>query len=231
MVSLYSCTLAGSGHCYRLLNVVLLCWLVSGCSAPAPVEERNSSAAGADARAPENPVYRQHIVVKGETLYAVARRYSVTPSQLQQLNGLLDINQLEIGQRLRVPSARIDYRPLAWPLQRYKVSSEFGARRGRHQGMDLVAPKKTPIRASAAGVVSFTGKKNGYGNVVILRHGRGLETLYAHNDKNKVKTGQRVKQGQVIATVGHSGRATGSHLHFEAIVQGRKSNPRQYLAN
>ena len=216
-----------SATCRRAVAGLLCALAVASCSSPAPVEDRSLSDP-VDRAAVERLQPSIHKVIKGETLYSIARRYSVTPLQLQRLNSLADANRLEIGQLLRIPVS-FGSRPLIWPLQRYQVTSEFGSRRGRHKGIDLGAPKKTPVRASAAGVVKFTGKKNGYGKVVILSHGAGLETLYAHNHKNKVRTGQRVAQGDVIATVGHSGRATGSHLHFEAIVQGRQRNPRQYL--
>lgn len=201
--------------------------MLQGCGSPAPVEDRDMAGQGAVTAA---PALRVHVVAKGETLNAIARRYAVTPAQLQQANRLADIDQLEVGQRLRVPIGGAGPRPfIVWPLKHIQVSSEYGARKGRHKGIDLVAAKKTVIRASAAGKVVYAGKKSGYGKVVILQHGADFKTLYAHNHKNKVKQGQRVKQGQVIATVGHTGRATGSHVHFETIVRGRQRNPRLYV--
>jgi murein DD-endopeptidase MepM/ murein hydrolase activator NlpD len=117
-----------------------------------------------------------------------------------------------------------------WPLEGWAVTSEFGARGGRHQGIDLGSPKGSTVRAAGGGVVVFAGRKKGYGRVVILQHVGGVQTLYAHNRKNLVRRGEHVSQGQSIARVGKSGRATGSHLHFEFIVGGHKRNPRLYVS-
>jgi murein DD-endopeptidase MepM/ murein hydrolase activator NlpD len=93
----------------------------------------------------------------------------------------------------------------------------------------LRADKGAPIRAAADGIVHFSGRKGGYGRVVILRHQGDITTLYAHNRKNKVKAGQRVVRGQIIATVGKSGNASGPHLHFEYIRGKRHLDPQRYL--
>jgi murein DD-endopeptidase MepM/ murein hydrolase activator NlpD len=86
----------------------------------------------------------------------------------------------------------------------------------RHDGLDIVAPKGTPIQAAADGEVIFSGiGPGGYGRIVILQHQADMVTVYAHNEANLVSQGQHVQQGDYIATVGRSGRATGDHLHFE----------------
>jgi murein DD-endopeptidase MepM/ murein hydrolase activator NlpD len=86
----------------------------------------------------------------------------------------------------------------------------------RHDGIDIVAPADTPIQAAADGKVIYSDwGPGGYGRIVILQHGTDLVTVYAHNHRNLVRTGQFVRQGDQIATVGKSGRATGYHLHFE----------------
>jgi murein DD-endopeptidase MepM/ murein hydrolase activator NlpD len=86
----------------------------------------------------------------------------------------------------------------------------------RHDGIDIAAPKGTPIQAAAAGEVVFSGwGPEGYGQMIILRHRSDLFTIYAHNDQNLVQRGEYVQQGNRIATVGQTGRATGNHLHFE----------------
>jgi len=105
---------------------------------------------------------------------------------------------------------------LIWPMQG-DVSRGFeqDARR-RHDGIDIVAPRGTFIQAAADGEVIFSGwGPGGYGRIVILQHPADVVTIYAHNHENLVQPGQRVRQGESIATVGQSGRATGNHLHFE----------------
>jgi lipoprotein NlpD len=105
---------------------------------------------------------------------------------------------------------------LIWPVQG-DVSRGFeqDATR-RHDGIDIVAPKGTSIQAAAGGEVIFSGwGPGGYGRIVILQHQADLVTIYAHNHENLVQLGQHVRQGESIATVGQSGRATGNHLHFE----------------
>jgi murein DD-endopeptidase MepM/ murein hydrolase activator NlpD len=98
-----------------------------------------------------------------------------------------------------------------------------------HAGIDLRAPRGTPIYASASGKVIFSGYNRGYGHLIVIDHGRGIETAYAHNNRNIAKKGQRVKQGQVVATVGRSGNATGYHVHFEFRRNGRTVNPIRLL--
>jgi len=105
---------------------------------------------------------------------------------------------------------------LIWPLHG-EVSRDFAqdATR-RHSGIDIVAPRGTPIQAAADGEVIFSGwGPNGYGRIIILQHQAEVVTIYAHNQENLVRLGQHVQQGEPIATVGQSGRATGNHLHFE----------------
>lgn len=98
-----------------------------------------------------------------------------------------------------------------------------------HEGVDISAPEGTPIRAPADGRVSFVGHKLGYGLVVELEHGGGVTTLYAHCQKLLVHVGDYVAAGGTIATVGSTGLSTGSHVHFEVIVNGRHMDPLKYL--
>lgn len=118
-----------------------------------------------------------------------------------------------------------------WPLRAGIVSSEFGRRWGRrHNGIDIAADPGVPVHAAAAGKVLYAGDRlRGYGNVVILRHSQETTTLYAHNQTLRVREGQRVKAGQVIATLGSTGHSTGPHLHFEMRVRNRAVNPRSLL--
>lgn len=126
-----------------------------------------------------------------------------------------------------------------WPLyesQRYYISSYFGNRndpfstsREHHNGVDIVVPKGTPILASAGGVVTRSEYASVFGNVVVISHGNGLQTLYCHCSQRKVSVGDKVKQGEVIALVGSTGRSTGPHLHFSFILNGSYVNPAKYV--
>ncbi|MBW8369172.1 MAG: peptidoglycan DD-metalloendopeptidase family protein [Arenimonas sp.] len=108
-------------------------------------------------------------------------------------------------------------------------SDPFGRGRAHHAGIDIDANTGDPITAAAEGVVSFSGVRSGYGNVVEIDHGNGYKTLYAHNSRNLVRAGDVVRAGQLIGKVGSTGRSTGSHLHFEVMLNDRQVNPRQYL--
>ncbi|MTV25468.1 M23 family metallopeptidase [Nitriliruptoraceae bacterium ZYF776] len=118
----------------------------------------------------------------------------------------------------------------AWPLCA-PVTSEYGPRWGRmHQGIDQGAPTGTPIGASKAGTVIFAGTQGGYGQLVLVDHGDGVVTAYAHMSRIAVSNGQSVSQGQRLGDVGSTGNSTGPHLHFETRVNGSAVNPRQYLS-
>lgn len=117
-----------------------------------------------------------------------------------------------------------------------RMGSGFGMRmhpilryKRMHNGIDIGAASGTPIRAAAAGRVMTASSMRGYGNTVVLDHGGGMSTLYAHCSRLKVRAGQTVKQGEVIALVGSTGLSTGPHLHFEVRINGRPVNPRNYL--
>ena len=97
-----------------------------------------------------------------------------------------------------------------------------------HTGIDIPAPKNTPIYAAKSGVVTTSVKKGSYGNYVVVSHSDGTSTLYAHMNSRAVKEGQTVKQGQVIGYVGTTGSSTGNHLHFEVHVNGSRTNPTNY---
>jgi murein DD-endopeptidase MepM/ murein hydrolase activator NlpD len=126
--------------------------------------------------------------------------------------------------------------PSGWPVRSGYVTSKFGfrvhptkKRRLFHEGVDFASPRGTPIIAVADGVVTFSGRKGGYGRMVDIRHVNGLVTRYAHNQDNLVTEGQMVRQGQKIATVGSSGTATGPHVHFEVLKDGKAVDPFRYI--
>jgi lipoprotein NlpD len=116
-----------------------------------------------------------------------------------------------------------------WPVSG-RLTSPFGMRNGRrHDGIDIAAPSGTPIKAAAAGRVVFSGSMRGYGKLILVRHKDNMFTAYSHNRSNKVKKGQNVKQGQTIAKVGRTGRASGNHLHFEIRHGQTARNPLFFL--
>jgi murein DD-endopeptidase MepM/ murein hydrolase activator NlpD len=116
-----------------------------------------------------------------------------------------------------------------WPVQA-PISSPFGLRLvdywpAIHHGVDLVVPEGTPVRAMAPGRVVYAGWMGGYGNTILLDHGRGTATLYAHLSTLQVQPGQTVSSRDVIALSGSTGNARGAHLHFEVRRRGRAEDP------
>lgn len=112
------------------------------------------------------------------------------------------------------------------------ITSRFGVRSsGMHTGIDIANAKGTNICATAPGTVKFTGWYGGYGNLVIVTHGNGVDTYYAHCDQILVTAGQTVAQGQLIATMGTTGNSSGPHLHLEVRVNGVAQNPQAYVYN
>lgn len=113
------------------------------------------------------------------------------------------------------------------------ITSRFGAnesiRDHTHKGMDIAAPNGTAIKAAAEGTVTYSGWMGGYGNLIILSHGNGIQTYYGHCSKLNVAKGTTVNAGDVIALVGSTGNSTGNHLHFEIRKNGEQINPQKYL--
>jgi murein DD-endopeptidase MepM/ murein hydrolase activator NlpD len=99
-----------------------------------------------------------------------------------------------------------------------------------HEGLDFAGKKGTPVVSVAAGIVTWSGVRYGYGNMIEVSHGNGYLTRYAHNNKNLVSVGEKVERGEVIATMGNTGRSTGTHVHFEVIYNGRHVDPKKYLS-
>lgn len=125
--------------------------------------------------------------------------------------------------------------PSIWPARGW-VTSDFGYRldpytaaRKQHAGIDIANAIGTPIVAPANGTVIYASYENGYGNVLVLDHGSGIKTRYAHLSKIHVRMGDRVKRGQLIAALGNTGRSTGPHLHYEVRINGTPENPRKFI--
>lgn len=173
-----------------------------------------------------------HYVKKQETLFQISKIYGIPIEKIAVANGIKDPSQISIGQAIVIPVNA--YSNLIWPV-RGKISSYYGNRQGRrfHTGIDIAVSKGTPIKAVADGLVIASGKGldgfSKYGRIVILDHGNGVRTIYAHNKKNNVRSGACIRTGDVIGKVGNSGNATGPHLHFEIRKYGDPLNPILYL--
>jgi murein DD-endopeptidase MepM/ murein hydrolase activator NlpD len=187
-----------------------------------------------------------HVVRPGQTLSAIARQHGVSVEALIRMNRLTPNTRLRVGQRLTIPLTDVQEgsqeppsladivleRPQVMPVTQFvrplpgPIVSPFGPRRAVwHGGVDLRADRGDPIQAAAAGMVISSGWERAYGRVIKIWHQYDLMTVYAHNFENLAKVGDWVEQGQVIATVGSTGRATAPHLHFEIRLAGRKYNP------
>ena len=192
-----------------------------------------------------------HVLKPGENIYRLSRYYGVPAKRIERANRIGDATKLRVGMRLFVPGAKrqaarqslaspshVSSGPDArlpkglhfdWPLKG-RLSSGFGWRGARpHEGIDIAARRGTNIRASAPGRVILAGWLGGYGRVVIVKHTGTFSTVYAHTSRNRVKKGQFVEGGQVIAEVGATGNARGAHLHFEIRRDRKATNPLGYL--
>jgi murein DD-endopeptidase MepM/ murein hydrolase activator NlpD len=170
----------------------------------------------------------------------------VSVEALIRANGLTSKARLRVGRRLSIPLTEVREgsqeppsladivleRPPVMPAVQFvrpvpgPIVSPFGPRGvSWHGGVDLRAERQDAIRAASAGMVITSGWERAYGHVVKIWHHNDLMTVYAHNHENLTRVGDWVEQGQVIATVGSTGRATAPHLHFEIRLAGRKYNP------
>ena len=221
--------------------------LLAACAGPflsACVMSRATSAP-ADTR-PANPSTQQpppgvfHRIEAGQTLHTISKTYDVTVETLTGANDLADSDRIEAGEMLFIPGAghvldvpatgSIPRGLFQRPVQA-RLNSAYGRRRGgMHYGVDLGAPKGTPVRAARAGRVSYVGSGyRGYGKLVIIDHSDGYQTFYAHNSRLIARKGKKVTAGQIIAYVGATGNASSPHLHFEIRKNGRHQNPALYL--
>ncbi len=167
---------------------------------------------------------------------------NTVPDFLAALDGLgqqLD----DRGQQLHVLESLLMNRRLASlvqptgrPIKKGWISSYYGKRtdpisgkKAYHDGIDFAGKRGSEVVAVASGVVTWSGKRYGYGKMVEINHGNGLVTRYAHNQDNLVKVGEKVRKGQSIARMGSSGRSTGPHVHFEVLRNGRTVNPIKYV--
>ncbi len=194
-----------------------------------------------------------HTVAKGETVESIAKKYQADSASILDFNRLADAAAIEAGSQLVVPGGKIEKpkpvvaptsgsrlaaysgpKPasvrasgtgLLWPTTSRRINQGYSL---RHPGIDIDG-SRSPLYAAESGRVVRTNWGGGYGNDVIIDHGNGLQTLYAHLSKAYVAVGQAVGQGEVIGISGCTGRCTGDHLHFEVWINGRRTNPFNYL--
>jgi murein DD-endopeptidase MepM/ murein hydrolase activator NlpD len=118
-----------------------------------------------------------------------------------------------------------------WLSSRYgKRNDPFTGKQDFHKGLDFAGKKGSEVNAVGDGVVSWAGKKSGYGKLIEINHGNGYSTRYGHNQSHMVKVGDTVKKGQQIALMGSTGRSTGPHVHFEVLRNGKKVNPSGFIS-
>jgi len=157
--------------------------------------------------------------------------FTMLRNVLGSLEGHLSIVRRNVEKRESLMNAT----PSIWPVHGW-LSAGYGMRadpftgaRDFHPGLDISADKGTPILATAAGKVELAAPSGDYGNLVIVDHGYGLVTRYGHLSKFAVWAGREVKRGEVLGYVGSTGRATGPHLHYEVLANGKLINPMQLL--
>ena len=143
----------------------------------------------------------------------------------------------ELSEYFHDQRALLGAMPAIWPARGW-VTSNFGMRedpftgaRKMHAGIDIAAQPGTPVYAPADGTVIYSGHEAGYGNLVIVDHGYGVQTFYGHLSESFVKAGQKVKRGDKIAAIGNTGRSTGPHLHYEVRIDGIPQKPTKFILN
>jgi LysM repeat protein len=184
-------------------------------------------------------------VRSGDTLGAIARSYGTTIEKIMEYNNLESASNLKVRQKIIIPDGKLGYSSLArsksiysssdsspstknflWPSSSKRITQYY---HWRHHAIDIGAKTGTPIYASRGGRIERSGWSTGYGYNIVINHGGGVKTLYAHASALHVKRGDQVEQGQVIGAVGSTGWSTGPHIHYEIIVNGTKVNPLSYL--
>lgn len=184
----------------------------------------------------------KHQVERGDSLSRLARKYGTDIQTIKLANNLRS-DRIYVGQNLVIPHLteggnhrfHLQQGAIIWPVLG-RISSRFGWRthpikntREFHQGLDIAVPIGTKIRAAAPGTVIQSGWLSGFGKTIVIDHGEGVKTLYAHNSRLLVPSGAKVNIGGVIALAGSTGRSTGPHSHFGLLVNEKPVNPMKYL--
>jgi murein DD-endopeptidase MepM/ murein hydrolase activator NlpD len=197
-----------------------------------------------------------HTVAKGESLNSIAKKYKISDQEILDMNKLADASVISVGQKLIIPGGtKINYpeykpkvytglsaikdivgrqksaKPLAgnkmnWPTVGYRITQYYS---WRHTAVDIANKIGTSIYAADSGVIEFIGWGKGYGNQIVIDHGGGKKTRYAHLSKFYCEKGETVSKGESIAAMGSTGWSTGPHLHFEVMINGTKYNPLNYI--
>jgi murein DD-endopeptidase MepM/ murein hydrolase activator NlpD len=225
----------------------------SGISDPSriyPGQVLNIPSPGAVARDYPAESATSHTVGQGETMGQIALRYGVTVSALAAANGITNSSRIYTGQVLSIPSASAGSASVRYasygaglcinvevehsgsgyfirPMRGYVISQYFHP---WHSGIDLAIPAGSKVYAADGGTVIYAGwNPAGYGNLIVLDHGNGWRTYYAHLSQINVECGEWVPRGSIIAASGNTGNSTGPHLHFEMLRYGVPVNPAGYL--
>jgi murein DD-endopeptidase MepM/ murein hydrolase activator NlpD len=166
------------------------------------------------------------------------RDFNEIQQRIDEVRRQIDLrreSQEEIQGILNDQRSLLAAKPSGWPVKGWLTSSfgfrrdPFNGKRKIHEGLDIAARTGSPVVATADGIVSSVKTEPGYGKMVTIDHGYGYRSLYGHNSKFSVKVGQRVRRGDQIASVGNTGRSTGSHVHYEVRLNGVPVNPQKYL--
>ncbi len=199
-----------------------------------------------------------YTVKNGDTLSKISKTYGTDSEKIITFNKLASADDLRIGDQLIVPGGEPPAAPVrrtaplsslftdnssstpfvapsgsgesagtwVWPTDWHVITQRYG---WKHTGVDIDGDYSTYSYAAGDGTVIYSGWRRGYGNCVEVDHGNGVVTRYAHHSKNLVGVGEIVSAGQVLANTGSTGRSTGTHLHFEVIVNGKFQNPLNYV--
>lgn len=198
-----------------------------------------------------------YTIKRGDTLIRIANKYSITGKSIKENNNLGSV--LKVGETILLPKARKIYyntstkkkssytgiaviknfiKPankkvnsskrskMLWPTVGHRITQYFS---WHHPGLDIANKIGTPLYAADGGKVVYAGWSRGYGYNVVINHGNGIKTRYAHSSKLYVKVGDIVKRGETIAAMGSTGWSTGPHIHFEVIINGKRYNPLNYI--
>jgi murein DD-endopeptidase MepM/ murein hydrolase activator NlpD len=199
----------------------------------------------------------KHTVANGETLESIAKKYQVDLESILEFNQIEVPDDIDVGEELIIPNGKVEITPtrqtriaqyntrnvkqvavpndfaggseLVWPIGIRSITQYFSS---RHKALDISNSQRPQFWAAGDGIVELSGWDGAYGNSVVINHGQGLKTRYAHASELYVTAGDHVTSGQIIGRVGNTGRAygaTGNHLHFEIVLNGVKVNPLKYV--
>ena len=194
-------------------------------------------------------------VASGDNISKISIKYDVEEKKIIDANKLTDSSKLSIGQKLIIPDGKktgyaksstqrytginvikdlvktpsatpVSGNKMNWPTPGHRITQYYS---WRHHGLDVADKTGTPIYAADAGTIEYQGWGKGYGYQIVINHGGGKKTRYAHLSKFYTKKGQKVSKGETIAAMGSTGWSTGPHIHFEVIINGKKYNPLNYI--